>query len=177
MKTKGFTLIELLVVVLIIGILAGIALPQYRVVVKKAQLADYISMVKSLRDAEEIYFLAHGDYTADLSALDITLPTGDYCSYHTDSYCSAYECGKTWYGVCNDASNVQAGTKEYTSYKLRYLQFIKDNDNMDGAEYHRGDIVCMAIKDAERKACMSLGEHEVVSGGSSSGEIRYRFIK
>ena len=172
---KGFTLIELLVVVLIIGILAGIAMPQYQAAVKRSQLADYISMVKALKNAEEIYFLTHGEYTAALSALDISLPSS--CEYYEDSYCSVYECGESWYGVCNNVSNVQAGTKEFTKNKLRYLQFLKDNDNMDGAEYHMGDIVCMAITPAERKACMSLGKYEIVSGGSSSTEIRYRYIR
>ena len=170
---KGFTLIELLVVVLIIGILAGIALPQYRVVIKKAQLADYISMVKALRDAEEAYSLIHGDYTANLSLLDISLPSS--CRYYEDSYCSVYECGEKWYGVCDNISNVQAGTKEFNKYKLRYLQFIKDNDDMDGVAYKRGDIVCMAIKPAERKACMSLGPYEITH--NSSTEVRYRYKK
>ena len=79
MNNKAFTLIELLVVVLIIGILAAVALPQYRLSVEKARAAEAITNLQSWASALERYHLANGDWPATqqsaLEDIDITLPT------------------------------------------------------------------------------------------------------
>ena len=56
---RGFTLIELLVVVLIIGILASVAVPQYTKAVEKSRAAGVIQKVKSLQNAVDMYLLAN----------------------------------------------------------------------------------------------------------------------
>ena len=71
---KGFTLIELLVVVLIIGILAAIAVPQYTTAVAKSRASEGFSNIKALYRAQQLYFIANGTYTDKLSDLDFSLP-------------------------------------------------------------------------------------------------------
>ena len=68
-NNAAFTLVELLVVVLIIGILAAVALPQYTKAVEKARATEALSNLRTLANAEELYKLENGEATNDLTKL------------------------------------------------------------------------------------------------------------
>ena len=75
---KGFTLIELLVVVLIIGILAAIALPQYTKAVERSRMAEAVQVLGDLATAQSIFYMQHNAFATSLTDLntrgDVNVP-------------------------------------------------------------------------------------------------------
>jgi len=60
---KGFTLVELLIVIIIIGILATMAVPQYQKMVNRAKWAEAVSLVDTLKTAENLYYAENSKWT------------------------------------------------------------------------------------------------------------------
>jgi len=74
---KAFTLIEVLVVVIIIGILASIAIPQYTKTIQKAKTAEAMIALGSLRCAMDRYWYEHvaiGSYDQQLDNATFLFP-------------------------------------------------------------------------------------------------------
>lgn len=68
-RRSGFTLIEIILVVVIIGILAGIAIPKLGGKSEKAMIAQAQANITALSMAIQEYEIMNGDYPASLDAL------------------------------------------------------------------------------------------------------------
>ena len=73
-KSRAFTLIELLVVVLIIGILAAVAVPQYEKVVEKSKATQALTLLKSAYQAAATYYMANGTYPNSFDEMGFEIP-------------------------------------------------------------------------------------------------------
>jgi type IV pilus assembly protein PilE len=155
---KAFTLIELLVIVLIIGILAAIALPQYRLAVEKSRLYSMLPIMRSIADAKQRYTLYTGNYTGDDDLLDINF---HYKTKTCDTNNCRYEFEDGFY--CH-VRNYETFMPLVCSDRGRYVIDY----------YYPKQSLCYArIGSAGEKICQSLGNKRP---SCSDGNSCYNFL-
>ena len=106
-RTRGFTLIELLVVVLIIGILASIALPQYEKAVEKSRSTQAIALLKTLYASAESYFMATGSWTVSFEEIAVDIPFQSVSKWYTSPNATEALGNKDWsFQFVTDSGNL-----------------------------------------------------------------------
>ncbi|ERP31885.1 type IV pilin protein [Chitinivibrio alkaliphilus] len=87
MKQKGFTLVELMVVIVIIGIIAMLAIPNYLRYADRARTSEIAPTLRTINNAIWLDYSETGEWItsaeeSDLQTLSITIPESKFFEYN-----------------------------------------------------------------------------------------------
>jgi prepilin-type N-terminal cleavage/methylation domain-containing protein len=169
LNKMAFTLIELLVAVLIIGILAAIALPRYMVAVEKTKIVQYITLGKSLYDAQDMYNLQTGYYASNAEVLDVNLSgTGGLSECSSNDSQTVYTNGKYQVLVNNSGDVLVGSATSVCPFSARSgIAFYRKGGV--GTDIICPDtkaycIICTGNDNTADRACASLGSYLTTYG-------------
>ena len=152
---RAFTLIELLVVVLIIGILAAVALPQYQKAVEKSRISEARVVLDTMRKNYQLCVLEHGETNeADGECGYLSIP--DYLTVDLPGEL------ETDIGNCLTGGSVCFKTKDWIydtdDNEMFYAnRMINDTNVYDlFIEYSDGSITCLNEDTSTRDYCQML---------------------
>lgn len=165
-KNGGFTLIELLVVVLIIGILAAMALPQYEKAVDKSRVAGFIfPKLRAVYQAQAVYIMANGQKTTDFTDLDVDITKG--CQVNSSAglinnrlACNAKGVSFNFYMI-SGSDNIAAHYKN-----VAFDIYVKDSGN-----FKAGHLYCRRVVEEGDAFCAMFGRPVFMSSGHQIYEI------
>lgn len=166
---KGFTLIELLVVVLILGILAAMAMPQYFKAVERSRMSEAVSLLGSIAQAQQRKYLQINRYTTAFSGLDVAPKGASADTFCTKGAPSAGSCGANGNGFKIEISGTsyQEGKSVATRVSPNTLQY-----NYTLTRYYANNATTCTGTDTNGKAlCADFCGIDSLTGSSccSSG--------
>ena len=145
-RLGGFTLIELLVVVLIIGILAAMAMPQYFKAVERTRMAEAVTLMDSVAKAQRRKWMQTNRYAANFEGLDVSPKGARGEAYHTKGEGNGF----------NIQLMVRAGAPEVVAWREFNNNFMHQSlqYQYNLQRYFQSDnVTCSGLNQAGQELC------------------------
>ncbi len=169
---RAFTLLEMLVVVLIIGILAAVSYPQYRVAVWRARVAKLLPLGRNIAQQVQLFYDVNGYYPTNAQLKELIPDRFQYKSYFSEELQEQW----AWYengnlGIhCADGSTEPTNCR-FVSLSLKekgwsspFILFFNAKVDPTGNNLERHSMLCGGIfiptesfATVSHQICRSLG--------------------
>ena len=152
-RLGGFTLIELLVVVLIIGILAAMAMPQYFKAVERSRMAEAVTLMDSIVKAQRRKYMQTNDYAHNFRGLDVAPKGATGRSYFTK--------GDPVTGAGGNGFEIFLAMSDFTASAVLASRMVDGNDRHRSLQYQYAlsryyqsdNTTCWGHNDAGKELC------------------------
>ena len=173
-RLGGFTLIELLVVVLIIGILAAMAMPQYFKAVERSRMAEAVTLMDSIVKAQRRKFMQTNRYALTFEGLDVSPKGASSTSYYTK--------GDPQTGAGGNGFRIDMYYSDFTYSHLSVYRMVDGDFRSNSLQYkyslqryyQSDNVSCWGSNPAGQELCadfcgIDTPVQECCNNGTSSG--------
>lgn len=163
---KGFTLIELLVVVLILGILAAMAMPQYFKAVERSRMTEAVTLMANIADAQQRKYMQVNRYATEYTGLDVAPKGATGSLFYTKGTSTAPQNGfaivldaGTSYSTGKVTATRVAPTGQALQYKYSLARFYTGKGTTCTGSDTNGKALCADFCgiDTPVSSCCSTG--------------------
>ena len=152
-RLGGFTLIELLVVVLIIGILAAMAMPQYFKAVERSRMTEVVTLMDSIVKAQRRKFMQTNRYADDFRGLDVSPKGASGIFYFTK--------GDPTTGEGGNGFRIMIAAFRFDRGSVVADRVVNDDNRDSSLQYQYGldryyqsdNTTCLGMNQAGRELC------------------------